>query len=71
MGKFLIAWESYANQIKTVKKDKPQQIKEQFKNEDFDTLFKEKFSPEQSETLKDFKNLIYESERKKKEDSNK
>lgn len=37
-------------------------------NTEFDTMIKEKFNEEQFSTLSDFKNMIYESERKKKDD---
>jgi hypothetical protein len=36
-------------------------------NNDFDEMIKDKFNEEQFSTLNDFKNLIYESERKKKD----
>jgi hypothetical protein len=38
-------------------------------NNEFDSMIKEKFNEEQFSTLNDFKSLIYESERKKKEGS--
>ena len=40
-------------------------LKQQLHNEEFDQMFKDKFNEEQKETLKDFRNIIYESEQKK------
>lgn len=70
MDKFLIGWTSYADQIKKVNPNKPREIKKQLANEDYDSLLKEKFNQDQVSTLNDFKNLIYESEKKKKSKNN-
>eukprot|EP00347_Sterkiella_histriomuscorum_P024528 403330795 len=67
MDKFLIGWNAYADQIKLVNPNRPrQEIKKQLVNEEFEVLYKDKFNDEQNQTLKDFKDLIYESEKKKK-----
>jgi hypothetical protein len=44
-------------------------IKKALKDEQFDNMYKEKFNQEQTEALKEFKDLIYESEKKKKENT--
>ena len=67
MDKFLKGWNVYADQIKQVNPTKPKEIKKQLANEDFDEMFKDKFTDEQQATMKDFKDLIYESEKKKKD----
>lgn len=59
MDKFLVSWDAYANQIKLVNPHKPKELKKQLANQDFDELFKDKFNQEQTDTLKDFKDLIY------------
>lgn len=67
MGKFLKAWEQYAKQVEQMDTTNQKQLKKQLQNEEFDQMFKDKFSDEQQETLKDFRNIIYESEKRKAE----
>ncbi|CDW76080.1 UNKNOWN [Stylonychia lemnae] len=69
MDKFLVGWNAYADQIKQVNRNKPQELKKQLHNQEFDEMFKDKFTEEQTSTLKEFKDLIYESEKKKKDRS--
>jgi hypothetical protein len=42
-------------------------VKKVLENNELDSLIKDKFNEEQFSTLNDFKTLIYESERKKKD----
>ena len=67
MDKFMIGWNAYADQIKDVNPRDPRQLKQKLTNNDYDEVLKEKFSSEQQQTLTDFKSMIYESEKKKKE----
>ena len=67
MEKFLRAWEQYASQIKDVSPQKPVEMKRKLANQDFEDVVREKFSQEQVQTLKEFKDMIYESEKRKKE----
>jgi hypothetical protein len=42
-------------------------VRQVLKNQEIDEIIKEKFNEEQNQTLSDFKNLIYESEKRKKQ----
>ncbi len=68
MDKFILGWQGYIKQIEKMDiKKGPRHVKQVLANQEFDTLFKDKFNQEQFQTLNDFKTLIYESEKKKKE----
>ena len=68
MDKFIIGWESYAKQIEKMDPKKGTKgVKQVLQNQELDELIKEKFNDEQNQTLTDFKTLIYESEKKKKQ----
>jgi hypothetical protein len=70
MDKFMIQWQGYAREIEKMHRDMgPRRVRKVLdENTEFDTMIKEKFNEEQFSTLSDFKNMIYESERKKKDD---
>ncbi len=67
MDKFLVGWNSYAGQIKDMNPRDRKQIKQKLANIELDEIVKDKFSNEQQQTLTEFKSMIYESEKKKKE----
>lgn len=67
MGKFLLAWTSYAKQIEQMNTQSPYHIKKSFANKEFEETYKDKFSQEQTDAMKEFKDMIYESEQKRKQ----
>lgn len=68
MDKFLVGWEEYAGQIEKVDHKKgPKHVKQVLTSDtNFDQQFKEKFTEEQHQTLGEFRNLIFETEQRKK-----
>ena len=68
MDKFMVGWRAYAQQIERMDPSKgTRHVKQVLENNELDSMIKDKFNEEQFATLNDFKTLIYESERKKKE----
>lgn len=69
MSKFLVGWGQYeqmlANQMDYSRDIK--QVKEVLYNPAVDELLNDKLTGDQQEALKEFKNVIYESEKKKAE----
>ena len=63
MGKFLVAWQEYANmldsQLDTDRSMK--KMKKVLHNPELDDLLKDKMTGEQHDTLKEFKDVIYEA----------
>jgi polysaccharide pyruvyl transferase WcaK-like protein len=72
MDKFLLGWEGYARQIEHVDARKgPKHIRQAITKdaELMDQVIKEKFNQEQQASLNEFRNLIYETEQKKRSDT--
>ena len=68
MDKFMVGWQGYAKQIAQMDPKKgDKSVRQVLKNQEIDEIIKEKFNEEQNQTLSDFKNLIYESEKRKKQ----
>ena len=68
MDKFMLGWQGYAKQIAQMDpKQGDKGVRQVLKNQEIDEIIKEKFNEEQNQTLSDFKNLIYESEKRKKQ----
>ena len=69
MKKFLVGWNQYeqmlANQMDYSRDIN--QVKEVLHNPAIDQLLNDKLTGDQQEALKEFKNVIYESEKKKAE----
>ncbi len=68
----MLGWQAYAKQIERMDAKKgTRHVKQVLENNELDSMIKDKFNEEQFSTLNDFKTLIYESEKKKKGNSQK